>query len=78
MLGWILEALVEPLSWLVVELLYFLVRRKSCPKCHGRLKHLPTGAEGERVQCVKCERVWLKGEGWRLRPATPAGGELKA
>jgi hypothetical protein len=61
MLGWILEALVEPLAWLVVELLHFLVRRKACPKCHGRLKHLPTGAEGELVQCVTCERVWMKG-----------------
>ena len=62
--------MIIDLPLLAVEL---LVGHKACPKCGGRLRYLPRVAEGERVLCVMCERVWLKGKGWHLRPADPVG-----
>ena len=66
--------LLELLASSVFNLLGYFLWRRTCPQCHGRLKYLPRGAGGERVQCLRCERVWLRGKGWHLRPAAPEGG----
>ena len=73
MIDWGFQSL-RLLLWLGGALILFLWRRKTCPKCRGRLKYLRPRGGGVRVQCVMCERVWLKGKGWSLRPADPADG----
>ena len=38
----------------------------SCPHCSHRLKYLARGENEDKVQCVMCERIWLRSKSrWR-------------
>lgn len=53
----------------------------SCPKCGHRLKYLSRGEHEDRVQCVMCERVWLRSKarwlGQTLRPDQGVTSEVR-
>lgn len=37
----------------------------SCPRCGHRLKYVTRVEHEDKVQCVMCERVWLRSKaGW--------------
>lgn len=68
-----IDSVIELLPYFIPDIISALFWRKTCPHCHGRLKWLLRGDERERVQCVMCERVWMKGKGWQLRPDESTG-----
>ena len=57
-------------------------RGVSCPKCRYRLKYVVRGEHEDKVQCVMCERVWLRSKGrWlgsTLRPAENSKSEVRS
>ena len=60
--------LIEVLIDILVEgpllLMETFSRRSKCPKCGNRLKYMPQIKE--RVQCVMCERIWVKNKDGQL------------
>jgi hypothetical protein len=65
LIEWIIDLLIQgPL--LLIDIACY---HSSCPKFGGRLKYVPRATD--RVQCVVCERVWLKWKGGQLSPCGP-------
>lgn len=68
--------MVDVLFQCLLELPFFVIGLlfcgAYCPKCGADLKYRGRMTEGERLQCVMCEREWLKGKRGRLLPVMPA------
>jgi PHP family Zn ribbon phosphoesterase len=67
LIEWIFDLLIEVPFLLIDTALY----QTSCLKCGGRLKYMQRTRD--KVQCVMCDRVWLKGKRGRVLPVDSNG-----